>query len=511
MTRPAADNVKVIWTGTGTGTMSLGTAVPGFQAFPAALDGHKVSYAIEWLIGGGSPDHIERETGIGTYTASGTTLTRDLVTFSTAGAPTKVTFSAGTKHVRLVALAHEVVENRATSNPTINDDVTAGYVAGRSRWLNTATSQLFELISDAVGAARWDPVKASPRDAVAFTATTTATDAFHNTRRRWQGTSAGVLSAPTGLTSGVDFEVVIDHDLANIAPLTVQRSSSDGAYRLGSPLGCRVLRPGGIARIRYVEDGVYITGDLDPTTMDEPGSGSGGSPTEFGTTFLLERGLRQTVSGSALEIWGDRYGLGDFSVIVGSPTVGSYGRLAWNPSAANEYIESAAKTFTGSSLLVGFAGKINAFTAPTTSILIYHLMDYTAGRGFGLRRNIDNTMSFFVLTNVSVDSALIFDLAIGRPFALGVAINRTGGYVHGFFDEGYENRERHRLFTGLTFTVSWTSASVVPRIGSEPGASHSIDAEAFAATARDNVSFSSESDARDQAHAMLAEMRAYYG
>lgn len=145
MTRPVADLVKHVWTGTGTGTITLGTAVTGFAAFPASLNGQVVSYAIE------HEDGSKRETGLGTYTHSGTTLSRNFVTFSTAGAPTKENFSAGNKVVRLVALGLDVVENRATTNPTPDDGIALGYIAGRSRWLNTATGQLFFCVDHGSG------------------------------------------------------------------------------------------------------------------------------------------------------------------------------------------------------------------------------------------------------------------------------------------------------------------------------------------------------------------------
>ncbi len=160
MARPAADNIRVEWNGTGDGaSITLEGAVNGFQAFPATLDGQYISYAIDHENGG------ERESGLGLYTHAGTLLGRDFVTFSTAGGTTRETFTAGVKHVRLTWLAQDGVEQRATVDPTVNDDLAAGYVAGRSRWLNTTTGALFFCTDHAAGAAVWkilaDATKAS--------------------------------------------------------------------------------------------------------------------------------------------------------------------------------------------------------------------------------------------------------------------------------------------------------------------------------------------------------------
>ena len=65
------DRVKETTTTTGTGTITLAGAVDGFQAFSAIGDGNTTYYAIA----GGT----EFEVGIGTYTSSGTTLSRDTV------------------------------------------------------------------------------------------------------------------------------------------------------------------------------------------------------------------------------------------------------------------------------------------------------------------------------------------------------------------------------------------------------------------------------------------------
>lgn len=84
------DRVKETTSTTGTGTITLAGAVSGFQAFSAIGDGNSTFYTIA---GGG-----EWEVGIGTYTSSGTTLSRDTV-LSSSNSGSLVNFSAGTKDV----------------------------------------------------------------------------------------------------------------------------------------------------------------------------------------------------------------------------------------------------------------------------------------------------------------------------------------------------------------------------------------------------------------------------
>jgi len=86
------DRVKETTTSTGTGTITLGGASTGFQSFSAIGNGNTTYYAITSQ--GGS----EWEVGIGTYTASGTTLSRTTVLESSNGG-LLVNFSAGTKDV----------------------------------------------------------------------------------------------------------------------------------------------------------------------------------------------------------------------------------------------------------------------------------------------------------------------------------------------------------------------------------------------------------------------------
>jgi hypothetical protein len=87
-----ADRVKETTTTTGTGTVTLAGASTGFQSFSAIGNANSTYYTIA---GQGT---AEWEVGIGTYTSSGTTLSRDTV-LASSNAGSKVNFSAGTKDV----------------------------------------------------------------------------------------------------------------------------------------------------------------------------------------------------------------------------------------------------------------------------------------------------------------------------------------------------------------------------------------------------------------------------
>lgn len=84
------DRVKETTTTQGTGTVTLAGASSGYQSFAAIGDGNITYYTIA----GGN----EWEVGIGTYTASGTTLSRDVV-LSSSNSGSLVNFSAGSKDV----------------------------------------------------------------------------------------------------------------------------------------------------------------------------------------------------------------------------------------------------------------------------------------------------------------------------------------------------------------------------------------------------------------------------
>lgn len=87
-----ADRVKETTATAGTGTITLDGASTGYQSFAAIGNGNQTYYTIA---GQGTN---EWEVGIGTYTSSGTTLSRTTV-LASSNAGSLVTFSAGNKDV----------------------------------------------------------------------------------------------------------------------------------------------------------------------------------------------------------------------------------------------------------------------------------------------------------------------------------------------------------------------------------------------------------------------------
>jgi len=87
-----ADRVKETTTTTGTGTVTLAGASSGYQSFTAIGNGNNTYYTIS------SQNGSDWEVGIGTYTASGTTLSRTTV-LSSSNAGSLVNLAAGVKDV----------------------------------------------------------------------------------------------------------------------------------------------------------------------------------------------------------------------------------------------------------------------------------------------------------------------------------------------------------------------------------------------------------------------------
>ena len=137
-----ADRVKETTTTTGTGTVTLAGAVTGYQSFTAIGDGNTTYYTIA------SQSNSEWEVGIGTYTSSGTTLSRTTV-LSSSNAGSLVNFSSGTKDVFVTYPAEKSVNVNVTGNTLLNQSTDQGtgvlQVTGQSTFNGAVTDKSLNL------------------------------------------------------------------------------------------------------------------------------------------------------------------------------------------------------------------------------------------------------------------------------------------------------------------------------------------------------------------------------
>jgi hypothetical protein len=119
------DRVKETTTSTGTGTITLAGAAGGFQSFSAIGDGNTTYYA---LVDSATGDW---EVGLGTYTASGTTLSRDTV-LESSNSGSLVNFASGIKSVFCTHPAERSITTDASGNITVTGNIVVnGTVDGR--------------------------------------------------------------------------------------------------------------------------------------------------------------------------------------------------------------------------------------------------------------------------------------------------------------------------------------------------------------------------------------------
>lgn len=85
------DRISETTTTTGTGSLTLAGATPGFQAFSVIGNGNTTYYCIV--------NDAAWEVGLGTYASSGNTLARTTVYATSSGTTSPITLTAGTKNV----------------------------------------------------------------------------------------------------------------------------------------------------------------------------------------------------------------------------------------------------------------------------------------------------------------------------------------------------------------------------------------------------------------------------
>jgi len=125
------DRVKETSLTGGTGTLTLAGASAGFQSFSVIGNGNTTYYTIV--------DSVNNtwEVGIGTYTASGTTLSRDTVLDNSSGTTTQINFAAVSKDVFVTYPASKSVYEDEAQAVYAGGGTGAIYLASNTITVNT--------------------------------------------------------------------------------------------------------------------------------------------------------------------------------------------------------------------------------------------------------------------------------------------------------------------------------------------------------------------------------------
>jgi hypothetical protein len=213
------DRVQETTTTAGTGTVTLGGAVLGFQTFAIIGDGNTTYYAIA------NPTTGEWEVGLGTYTASGTTLSRTTV-FESSNSGSLVNFAAGSKNVFCTYPAERAVYlDAAGSAVTVLDIGTLGASTANITTANITSGTVSTTPTnntDIVNKAYADAIASGIHfhEAVALATTTTLPANTYN-----NGTS-GVGATLTGNANGA---LSVDSTLTVVTERILVKNEAAGA------------------------------------------------------------------------------------------------------------------------------------------------------------------------------------------------------------------------------------------------------------------------------------------
>ena len=362
-----ADRVKETTTTTGTGTITLLGAATGFSSFAVIGNGNTTYYTIA---GQGTN---EWEVGIGTYTSSGTTLSRDTVLASSAGAPTKTNFSGGTKDVFVTYTAARSVNVDGTSIDTF------GLGAAQGDILYAAGTDNFVLLNKNTTATRY----------LANTGTTNNPQWDQINLSNGVTNTLPVGNGGTGQTTYTDGQLLIGNTTGNTLTKATLTAGSGISITNGSG-SITIASSGGSGTVTSVAAGAGMSF----TTITASGSVAMGTPSTLtntttnsasGTTHTheLTGELVETTSGSPLyygaRAWVNFNGTGTVAIrqsanVTSITDNGGSGWYSVNFATAMPDASYVTVGSTGQSILALFNPYINpsnVLNAPTASSFMF--------------------------------------------------------------------------------------------------------------------------------------------
>lgn len=224
-----ADRVQETTTTTGTGTYTLAGAKDGFQSFAAVGNGNTTYYACT--------DGTDYEVGIGTYTASGTTLARTTI-IESSNSDAAVDWSAGDKDIFVTLPASKALVQDASDDVTLadNEKLIFGtgsdleiYHDGTYDWIKSSATQ-FRLASD-----EFQFYKGNTFENLAKFNADSDVELYYDNSKKFETTSTGINVignvAVSGTVDGVDVATNIPSSLGTAGQvLTVNSGETAGEW-----------------------------------------------------------------------------------------------------------------------------------------------------------------------------------------------------------------------------------------------------------------------------------------
>ncbi len=437
------DRVKETTTTTGTGTVTLDGAATGFQSFAAVGDGNTTYYAIVDAATG------DWEVGVGTYTASGTTLSRTTV-LSSSNAGSLVNFGAGSKDVFVTYPSSRSVYQDTTGMATVQNEfntlnagtanittanITAGTVSTTPTSGNDLVNKTYVDTMVSSGITYHAPVKYEVPDS------TGNLNATYNNGTAGVGatlTNAGTLAAftPDGITAQVGDRILVYNQT---------NAYENGVYTVTT------VGSGSVAWVLTRATDADSYGLKDPNALGEGDaffitSGNTGAgetyqcntvgAITFGTTaitFVQINDATLYTAGTGLTLTGT-----EFSITNTGVTANTYGSASSVPViTVNAQGQATAVTDTpiaisGSAVSGDISGKSGGTTAALTAGSFLNAagtFDGSVARTFDVNATSSNTASTVVARDASgnFSAGTITATLSGAATSATTATNLAGG------------------------------------------------------------------------------------